>query len=285
MRRLLIRPGAIGDVICSLPAIDCLRTSETEVWTRSDMVPLIDGARSISGLDMLELGLAPQSLWDKLRSFDSIGSWYGSNRDEFKQAVAGLPFTFFPALPDGSKHAVDFYLDHARSLGATGCSDRPRIIVEPIDEGYAVIHPYSGSPKKNWPLDNYREVAEWLEKRMPVYWCAGPEEPLEGATRFDRLDDLARWLAGARLYIGNDSGITHLAAAVGAPVMAIFQSTDPRTWAPKGANVLERPSVDDVLSALSAYLDTSLHQPDPAGFAASRPDSKPPRRSSRQRRP
>jgi ADP-heptose:LPS heptosyltransferase len=55
--------------------------------------------------------------------------------------------------------------------------------------------------------------------------------------RIENLYELACWLASARLYIGNDSGITHLAAAVGTPVLALFGPTDPDVWAPRGANV------------------------------------------------
>jgi ADP-heptose:LPS heptosyltransferase len=73
---------------------------------------------------------------------------------------------------------------------------------------------------------------------MPVCWCAGPDDPpLDGAVRIDDLYELARWLAGARLYVGNDSGITHLAAAVGTPVLALFGPSDPGIWAPRGENV------------------------------------------------
>ena len=73
---------------------------------------------------------------------------------------------------------------------------------------------------------------------MPVYWCAGAEDPpLPEAIRIDDLYELACWLARARLYVGNDSGITHLAAAVGTPVLALFGPSDPAVWAPRGANV------------------------------------------------
>ncbi len=51
------------------------------------------------------------------------------------------------------------------------------------------------------------------------------------------LYHLASWLARARIYIGNDSGITHLAAAAGAPVVALFGPTDPSVWAPRGDRV------------------------------------------------
>ena len=57
------------------------------------------------------------------------------------------------------------------------------------------------------------------------------------AVRIDDLYELACWLAGAGLYIGNDSGITHLAAAVGTPVLAFFGPTDPEVWAPRGPHV------------------------------------------------
>ena len=73
---------------------------------------------------------------------------------------------------------------------------------------------------------------------MPVHWCRGPEDPpLDRAVTMGSLWDLACWLARASLYIGNDSGITHLAAAVGTPTLALFGPTDPAVWAPRGPNV------------------------------------------------
>src|SRR5205814_6933881 len=94
------------------------------------------------------------------------------------------------------------------------------------------------SPRKNWPIEKYRMLAQKLKRIMPVWWCSGPgDPPLEGAVRFDNLYELACWLARARLYLGNDSGITHLAAAVGTPVLALFGPTDTEVWAPRGPNV------------------------------------------------
>jgi ADP-heptose:LPS heptosyltransferase len=55
--------------------------------------------------------------------------------------------------------------------------------------------------------------------------------------RFDDLYELACWLATARIYIGSDSGPTHLAAAVGTPVVALFGPSDPAVWAPRGPHV------------------------------------------------
>jgi heptosyltransferase III len=242
LRRLLIRPGAIGDTILSFPALEFLKAEYTEVWARGDAVPLVrfaDCVRSIAstGLDLLELPdvePAPE-LVERLRSFDSIVSWYGSNRPEFRERMNALklPVQFLSALPpaDARVHAADFFLGQAGGGGIA----IPRIHC-PVERGdFAAIHPFSGSPRKNWALEQHRELARRLE--LPVRWCAGPEEMLDDAVRFDNLWDLARWLASARVYIGNDSGITHLAAAMGTPVIAIFGPTDPVVWGPRGEQV------------------------------------------------
>jgi heptosyltransferase III len=262
-RRLIIRPGGIGDCILSLPAIEALRTETTEVWVPSGVVPLIRGAeaRAIAstGIDLLGLpGVdPPRGLIAKLRSFDSIVSWYGANRAEFRAQVQtiGLPFQFLDALPGpgGKIHAADFFLGQAGGAGWAV----PRIECGPKARGdFAVIHPFSGSARKNWPLNRFLELATRLA--LPVQWSAGPQEELGDAVRFENLYDLACWLASARVYIGNDSGITHLAAAVGTPVVAIFGPTDPVIWAPRGQRVtvvsassLDAISVDAVLRAVN----------------------------------
>ena len=246
MRRLLIRPGAIGDFIVSVPAMECLKDGYLEVWTGSPNVPLArfaDQARAIAdtGLDLLGITDPPPRLIEELRAFDSIVSWYGANRPEFRETVAelGLPLVFFPALPDRpERHATDFYLEQVRTLTACDSSGIPHIACPHTRGDFAVIHPFSGGRRKNWPLAQFQALAARLERVMPVRWCRGPEDPpLPEAVRIDDLYELACWLAGARLYIGNDSGITHLAAAAGAPVLALFGPTDPAVWAPRGPNV------------------------------------------------
>jgi heptosyltransferase III len=230
--RLLIRPGAIGDIILSLPALEAARADYTEVWAPRPMLPLIrfaDRTRAIAdtGLDLV--GVVEGASVPEFENFDSIYSWYGSNRPEFRDTVRHLPFTFFPALPPPPEGI-------------------PRIPVSPAPkQNFAVIHPFASSPKKRWPIESFREVAARLT--IPVKWCAGPEEPLEGATRIDDLYDLACWLSTARVFIGNDSGIAHLAAAVGTPVLSIFLATDPSIWAPRGPHVtvLQNPTVDQVI--------------------------------------
>ncbi len=123
---------------------------------------------------------------------------------------------------------------------------------------YVVIHPFASAPDKTWPADRFIEVAQKLSGLEPVF-LAGPNDD---ATPFEKFrvwknEPLARvksLIGGAALFIGNDSGPAHIAAAFGIPVIVIFGNSDPVTWAPWRAEShvltgLDRVSVDDVLAA------------------------------------
>jgi heptosyltransferase-3 len=199
--------------------MEALRSDYTEVWISRPLVPLVlfaDRVRAIGDTRLDLSGLPGMPLPEALREFDRIHSWYGTNREEFRTAVAHLPFTFHPALPTAPPTAT------------------PRIALTGPRHASIILHPFSGSAKKNWPLADFRTLAGLL---ADVEWTCGPEEELAGARRFGDLAELARWLSGARLYIGNDSGITHLAAAVGTPTLALFGPTDPTIWCPAGNHV------------------------------------------------
>lgn len=267
MRRLLIRPGAIGDCILCFPALEYLRREYTEIWISSAVVPLIHFADMVrplasTGLDLAGVGdlEIPVLLKARLQSFDSIVSWYGTNRPEFREALLrlGVSCQFLTALPPAgyTGHATEFFA--AQAGAPSGC--RPRLRVCSRSSRFeVVIHPFSGSLRKNWPLELYRELAARLS--CPVQWTAGPEEELDEAIRFANLQELADWIAGSHLYIGNDSGITHLAAAAGVPVLALFGPASSPVWAPRGPNVtvlecdaLEGLQVEIVLAAANRLL-------------------------------
>jgi ADP-heptose:LPS heptosyltransferase len=233
MRRLLIRPGAIGDVIVSLPALEWLRADYTEVWVPSAVVPLIQFADKVVSIASSRIDMIPEGFAERFQEFDEVVSWYGSNKEAL-QAINGR-CVFHTALPrDNALHATDFY---ARQVGAP-FGMKPRISLKNVPRETVVIHPFSASARKNWPYECFQAVAERLP--LPVEWAQD---------RFESLLDLAEWMAGARLYIGNDSGITHLAAAVGVPVVAIFGPSDPDIWAPRGAEILRNPTIDEVVSS------------------------------------
>lgn len=248
MRRLLIRPGGIGDVILSLPAIEHL--APAAVWTRSELLPFFPEAKSIaaSGLDSLGYFGAPD-----FSGFDEIHSWYGVQRPDFRAALEALHprVHWYDALPtQGTQHAADFY---ATQVGAPTPA-QPRLSVEPQSNRLIWIHPFSGSAQKNWPLDQYQQLAQYLRATgRSVEFLIAPHQAgtVPGARIIENLKELAALLAGGALYIGNDSGITHLAAAAGAPTLALFLTTDPAVWSPRGpkVDVLQNPNLDQVLHA------------------------------------
>lgn len=234
----------------SLPALDFVRGDFTEVWAPTLNLPLFGGVadqvRSIASTMLDRVGVFDEPLPPILYEFDRIVSWYGTNREEFREAVHALPFEFHPALPpaDCNSHAVDFYLRQVGApLGAT-----PRVPASASKRDFIAIHPFSGSPRKNWPLETFQQVAAGLP--MPVEWAATEH----GVHRFEDLGDVANWLASARAYLGNDSGISHLAAAVGTPAVVLFGPTDPAVWAPRGASVtilkMQETTVAQVTEAL-----------------------------------
>jgi hypothetical protein len=268
MWRLLVRPGAIGDCLTCFPAMESLCADYTEVWIPSALVPIVqfaDRVRALpdTGLDLLGIVESgpPASLRKMLASFDSIVSWYGSNRPEFREAALSLNgnWRFLPALPGAgdSIHAIDFF---ARQAGApAGLAPRIKVAKTPARDS-VIVHPFSGSKRKNWPFRHFEELSRRLT--LPVEWTAGPEDELAQARRFDDLLSLAEWIAGARLFIGNDSGITHLAASTGVPTIALFSASDPQVWAPRGEKVavvrgvsMESLGVDEVLQTVDRLLN------------------------------
>ena len=237
MKRLLIRPGAIGDVIVSLPALEFLKTDYTEVWVPGNVVPLIRFADKVRSIIDSRIEMFTPEFVETFRQFDEVWSWYGSDQECLLEINPRC--RFLKALPSGSVQASDFYLQQVGApLGL-----RPRIPVKSVARETIVIHPFSGSDRKNWAYANFSELARKLP--LPVEWAQD---------RFDDLFELAEWMSGARLYIGNDSGITHLALAVGTPTIAIFRDSNPAIWGSEQARLLHNPTVDEVLSAANEQL-------------------------------
>jgi ADP-heptose:LPS heptosyltransferase len=118
---------------------------------------------------------------------------------------------------------------------------RARLFAEPSpnQRPYAVLHPMASTPDKTWPSSNFLAVAEHLDKRLglePVF-IAGPGEGLDAFSSYRclagaPLEETKSLLAGASLFIGNDSGPAHMAAAFGLPVVVLFGSSDPEIWRP-----------------------------------------------------
>ena len=168
-----------------------------------------------------------------------------------------------PSFPQGGAEAVGaVQAERLQELGIRVGSTPFRLKLPKVSEqdlGFTpgaqilTIAPGSGGPAKNWPLSHYYEVARALafDAGLEVVWLTGPAEEqvrpyinglaaAQGQVVWagEPLERVASLLSLTRVYVGGDSGITHLAAAAGAArVVALFGPTDPRVWAPPGDQV------------------------------------------------
>lgn len=280
MRTLVIHTGGIGDLLLSCPALARLATAgPMEMAGQARRVELVQAAGiaervwSLEAIDFSTLFSDPSPRLIAFASrFDRAVVWM---RDEGRIAET-LRFCgvkevqCFPGLPpsDWKRHASEYYL---QCLGFH--EGLPFRLGVRAGAGLSiVIHPGSGGASKNWPIANFRIVERALAGRdRRVAWCVGPAEEgikLPAGARVvhrESLTELAGVLKSARLYIGNDSGITHLAAAAGSPVAAIFGPTDPGVWAPRGEHVrvvraTPWPAPEAVLEAADALLECARGQ-------------------------
>jgi heptosyltransferase III len=104
---------------------------------------------------------------------------------------------------------------------------------------YAVIHPMASTPEKTWPAPFFLELASYLRQDLglePVF-IGGPGEDLSQFQIFQTLvglplPEIARLLRDASVFVGNDSGPAHVAAAFGTPQLIFFGPSDEQVWHP-----------------------------------------------------
>ena len=263
-----------------------------ELWVARGNLPLarslgyVDAAEALqdTGIESYPPG---QGCLRRMRTFDRIVSWWGSGNPEFVDQVRAIHprVDFLRALPrESGLHMVEFRRAQLnRIFGSTpGFSPTPRVHWTEDEERFAerfwatrpgnpgvAIHPGASGKSKRWPAPHFAGVARSLA-RDPNCRFLLLEGPLDGeavkevrgglaedsvrweTVRIENLGRLAAVLSRCRLYIGNDSGITHLAAALGVRTIALFLETEPRVWAPRGPRVqlLLRPGVEQVLSII-----------------------------------
>jgi len=191
-----------------------------------------------------------------------------------------------PEPPPGSGHASQWLARPVQSLGLSAAelplSYRPSPeegltaaeLRSRLPDRFLAVHPGSGGAAKNWPAPRLAALVAaiapgeaWLLVEGPADEAsAAPLRTLPGAVvaRGQPLRVLGAVLGRAGLYVGNDSGVTHLAAAWGAPTLALFGPTDPAIWGPVGerATSLRSPNgrmdgldVAEVVAAAKALRD------------------------------
>lgn len=291
-RILVLRGGAIGDFIVTLPALQALKGvwpgAEIEIWGYPHIAELaVAGGLAVRtvSLDRAEMAkfFVPQEAWTpeqekKIRGFDLIVNYLhdpeGQVRSNLLLAGAKQVLSGSPIIKRG--HAADFLQEPLEGLGLYREGGVPRLDFSEgaraaaaarlaalgLARGFGAVHPGSGSAKKNWGGEKFADVARRLKARLGGVAVVEGEADAEWAeetarllpeAEFPRLKGLSLVELGAVLaecgtYVGNDSGVTHLAAAAGAGrVVAVFGPSDAATWAPRGRGdirVVEAPGGD-----------------------------------------
>jgi len=260
---LALFPGALGDLLCCWPALEGLRRRSSaaltvaardawfDVLPADRVTPMSIDRREIS--DLFSTGALSDASRRLFGKFARVESWTGHGDENFTRRLAeasrgAIAVHPFRALaPD--EHASQYY---ARCLGVVPILEpfavRPEAArwVDAFWQRHGlrtntlVIHPGSGGRHKNW--QGMAEVATaWRAGGGSVVAISGPAEderrsdiPHDVALQCERLDRVAAVLARAPRYLGNDSGISHLAGVVGTRGVVAFGPTDPRAWRPLG---------------------------------------------------
>ena len=147
-------------------------------------------------------------------------------------------------FPTSREHITKYYL---RSLNLNKIPFSEELSIDKLTEWseYIILHPGSGSKKKNPPLELYKNLYLLLKKEgfSPLFVVGEAEkdlvEQLKEFRTFEVKDLLifAKLLKGAKGFIGNDSGFSHLAGYLGIPTVVLFGPTDPMVWKPLGRKV------------------------------------------------
>ena len=294
MRKILVlRGGALGDFIVTLPALALLRQrwpdARIELAGNATAAQL---ARARGLLDAVHsqhdarwsalFGAAPlpQELADWLGDFDLVVNYWPDPEGELQRRFplhAGQTYLTTAALPtDAAAPAAAHYCTPLRALGLAPAQLwfplGPLSAGAPRTETIA-LHPGSGSPRKNWPQENWLALIARLPAPLSLVlgeaeaenWrpdALAPRPPELQALVAPPLEELVAHFASCRLFLGHDSGISHLAAASGADCVLLFGPTSPAVWAPPAPNVrvlrrgpaLSSLSVDAVRQAVAAAL-------------------------------
>jgi heptosyltransferase III len=301
----LVRGGALGDFVLTLPVIRALRNAFPE--SRLLLIGHPATARLAGEAKRID---ADSAEWARMYTPAGPSAGLAASLANCRLLVACLPggrqaaptnyrrnlhglckdllFGDPRPEPGQTRHMVERLLDPIRDAGmtlpdsSTPCIDLP---TRTPKQDLLILHPGSGGRGKCWPAKRFAELLTHLQKqghKVAILW--GPAEnsrqqEFPSALRAPTTLlspaspwELANCLASARLYIGNDTGPGHVAAAVGCPTISIFGSTDAKLWRPlgPGARVIQAPggdlqslSLGIVVDAIDAELAANGSSPPP----------------------
>lgn len=288
MDTLIYHAGALGDFVTTLPAFEWWRQmfprSRVVLAGRPEYAQLALQAGSAdavwdlssaewAGFFQAEPG--PESL-ERLRRFDAA-LLFVADASPLPKILGQAGISRIWRQPPFPSHEIPIILYHLSLFGQEALKSAPgdpyagwrkKILlnIRALTERMAadvLIHPGSGSAAKNWSRARFQELANRFRiQGLRVAWLLGPAEegwplPLEDLNLIQPdLLKLAAIFSRTRLYLGNDSGVTHLAAAMGCPTLALFGPASSSIWVPQGRKV------EVITSAAQANSDCSSSKVD-----------------------
>jgi len=264
----VIRAGALGDVVLTLPALRALSACHPrsmirvagypQVWQAAES--LVHDTTSIDSPVFAGLFTDSPSpaLAAWLESVDLAVAWTVHDPRAAMEASGASTVIHASPYPPPGMHAADWLLRSVSPSPQAPAIPQLDLTDGELAQGHAlldrmglerpvIIHPGAGARWKRWPARRFARVAAALLNRgHGVAVVEGPADVEVTAEVQEHVSVplpvirnlpvrlVAATLAHSLVFLGNDSGVTHLAAAAGAPLLALFGPTDPASWAPRG---------------------------------------------------
>ncbi len=256
-RVAVIRLRSLGDCVLTTPALALLKSTrpdiEIAVCVEPRFAAVFEGNPAVSSI------LAPD--WRAVRRWKPrlCLNLHGGTRSLAMTALSGarfragfthhsttLPYNIKIARAQsilGVKRTVHTAEHLASAMFALGVPiqeiPRAQLFADPPPSRgrYAVLHPFASAPEKQWPAERFCELARYLKlwNLYPVF-LAGPTDDVAAFRAHEiiqgNLHEAKAVISGAAVFIGNDSGPAHIAAAFGVPAVVFFSTSNPAIWGP-----------------------------------------------------
>jgi heptosyltransferase III len=252
-RIAVIRLRSLGDCVLTTPALALLKAHRPDLKVTVVVEPRFAGVfEDNPDIDEIRPGATSVDLALNLHGGTRSMLLTLACRAEFRAGFAHHRYSFIYSskIPRAQEilgvnrrvHTAEHLASAVFWLGVPqGPIPRAKLMAPagPGGPPYAAIHPFASLPEKTWRADRFLAVADHLRDRCglePVF-LAGAGDDVAPFSRFRILRNaplpkVKSLMAGAQLFLGNDSGPAHIAAAFGVPVVVLFGSSDPVTWAP-----------------------------------------------------
>ncbi len=282
---LIIHQGALGDFVLTFPAIIGLKRTyrpidvlcQGKLGKIARKLDLVDNGYALESAAFASLYSEPAGLIDPkvkniIQTYDQIILFSYSRllENSLNRISRHKVYRIAPRPPENEKiHVSEYIIKHlkaAKLLPVDKQFNKPFMQKAGAPDGYrqksvparTLLHPGSGSRKKNWPLSKFLKLANILRlQQMPSEFILGPAEydlakaiEISGLLNpkihiVSQLEQALSLMHKACGLIGNDSGICHLAAFTGLATLVVFGPTDPAKWKPIGRSVsIVRPDID-----------------------------------------